>query len=325
MNIMWMTLLAMIGLTFASALQWTDLRQDQWWQQLFQFYDKDRQNREYEFQRQEFHQVRRSVAFLGSIPESQVKPDQPSDVIDAQLMMQRIKLYPLNARLPLSGKLLFESSNTKIWQAAWWGLLDSLYGRQEFYIKWREMVNPGSFLNELVEQIKLLQDTFPSSGTYGLSLLKFQDFDTQLVWQEMLRGSDRSGCGFPSLMGYVWPVDLVKGVFSQKLNLVYANPITTQALMGPEFTRVWFEKVQEKKLEAQKKYVKAYDLQAWVLTRKVYEDIFEQVVRETGLSGQEYKEIIDFAAGPWIHAQEILLRNEQGHDEILSSQIPQRK
>lgn len=328
MNILWMTLIAGIGLSLASAMQYKDMRQDNWWHQVSRYYSIKKQELDHQYQLNKFHGMQKEIAYMGQKKNSVEKEKKQKNRQEATLdhpMVNRIKFYPLNTRLPLSKRLYLESAHSQLWRSAYWNLTDALYGAYPFYSQWREAIDPQAFLNELLEGIAEINKQYLNVGTCGLALVHFKEEATQQVWQQMLRGSDRSGFCYPSLMGYVWPVDFINGGYHQVLSLTYANPLTLQALMGPEFNELWQRRSLELKLKALEIVDREEDPSSCSLTHALIELLFTSVCEELSIDQKLYKEMLDFAGKKTKQVPEILLRNERGVDLLQSTQVPYRK
>lgn len=328
MNILWMTLLACIGLTFLSVTQFSEMKQDLWWQKLSSFYRQEREKEFNECQKQIYRGLSRD---LSDAPELRKKLAQGEGISRTESKQEsyhakafEIEVYPMNARLPLFKEGYLSSKNADKWQAAFWLLLDQLYGKEPFFIQWRDSIDKKEFILELFKGIEEIKKNFNYVDTYGLSILTFQDKKSQEVWQALMHGSDRLGVRFPSLAGYLWPSDIARGQFNQKLSLPYASSKVMTALLGEEFTRKWQQEVTSAIIEDLRHRDLVDNPQNWVLTRSAYQKIFGDVCRSLGIDEQLAISFVELNPSRRGKVSEILIRSSGSFDRIVSTKAAER-
>jgi hypothetical protein len=335
-NILWMTLCTCLVILMSMDWGLQSMSRDYQRFKVIERYHQERLKQNFACQKQYYGQLKRSWSGLGQAPPSQVKSElMPVQELDeAQLdageketPLYRFSNYPLHARFPLSVKL-FQSEDVKgsHWKESWWSLLDTLYASEDFYSTWRSQVDPESFIKELVEGIDKLSQGWSGAGSWGLLHLSFEHLQDQRVWYQMLKGSDRMGSCFPSLLVYVWAVDLTpkSDHFPSRLNLPTASLEIIAALLGETFAQEWKKNVEEEVSNRIEQIgYKGNTSGPWLLDAKTYKDLLEKIKNLAEVSPDQINQFADTSAGGWPLTHEYLIKG-LGRSGYLASTLQMR-
>lgn len=324
MNVFWMTLCTCIVILVSMDWSLQSMNRDHQRSKVFQIYYQEKLKRSFVQQKQYYGHLKRQWASLEvkSTSIKSVKADlvPVQELEEAQLeagekevALYRFASYPLHARFPLSVKHFQEEDSKSVhWKEAWWRLLDKLYGAEDFYRDWRLQTDPESFVKELVDEISRLSQDWTGTGTWGLLYLSFENSYDQRVWQQMLKGSDRSGFSYPSLLTYVWAVDLTSknSRTSSRLNLPTASVELIAALLGEEFAIEWKRKVDEEIAERMHQIGhKTPGTGPFLLDNPTYKELLEKLKPMASLASNQIGHFVDTSVGGWPPSAEYLIKD----------------
>jgi hypothetical protein len=285
-------------------------------------------------QKQYYGQLKKEWAQLAKIP-GKAKKDPPGDIVDSkndsqdsqeenEIKLYRFSAYPLNARLPLGLRHFQADKNRSVyWHEAWWRLLDTLYQSEDFYSSWRRSVDPESFLKELLKGIEDLSLSWEGTGSWGLLQINFENPEDQRVWSLMLKGSDRIGSHFPSLLTCVWAVDLGSSTKNySKLNLPTASYEIMAALLGERFAIEWTKLVEEKILaRMEEASYRGSVKDKWLLDQLTYKEILDQIKTESIIPSDQIMSVVDLSVDHWPLMHEYLIKGEGLNSGYLASTL----
>jgi hypothetical protein len=298
MQILGLTLIIVATMLGVSAMQWQYLNNLWMTPKLFhQVFNSD-QERNIEAQEKHYEILNRPKW----LP---TKLNKPSNFVSKRLKLDEEKkpgvhlnkyLVPTTARMPISERQIKQLDALKFWKPCWRDLLQQLYGDQPFY---QDLIfsNKDAGVDLLISAVKRLNElkkekpNLPETS-YSVELIKFEDPYLQEAWYHMLKGSDRNGLCYPSLLRYFFFSDVFSSDELNQVSLTYASSKVLKAFLGKELATRFIQRRNEI-LESNKGEDDLEQGRQIVLKKKNQDELLLEIAKDLGVNLDPLRSKID--------------------------------